>query len=1633
MATNSEIKQIVDNLLNKQDNEDAMAYIEQQDIPDDEVVRASEIAALAQEVIDHRNGVKKVKFNGVEYTPDSEGKVTFAYTSGGASYEATLVVRESLTANYVVAEKNFKVGVRYSSVVTSNTGQQNAGITGTLNISRSTNGTTFTKVGEVSLVSYDVDDTGYQEVDLSKYLDEDTKYYFRLGATFNYTDPSTLQVTPANSPNRTFSGGIIYTQLNLKYKSSWDSIQNGDSFPLDYYLTGRVEKQLHIVIDNEITLPVKTYSATEEYPTTSSGLSILDFTKAAYPAYFTSNKIHQIESWLTCSDGIGGTIESKHLINQLLYAKDMTDDTQYLVVQNIQTPVTNYVQANPFLEYAVLVPSLAEAENPGNVDVTFALTDYNKLISYASLADTVTINRGTSLPATIEIESADDTVVVSSYATFLRAYIGTTSKLCYYDAEAADGTTDYVSITVDNSSNYAPTPNADFYLNPKSRNNEETNPATVINNKTGLPVANTVFSGFSFINDGWIINPSDNQRVLRILAGQKLTIPYDVFSAFRLNPSSSTTIEFDFATRNMTYQGENQPILTIGSYTSAGDLRGIELKPVDGLFYKRSQQNNHDYDFHWQEDTRTHIMINIRASVTPMAGVTPMPLVKIFINGIICREFKFTAQENEFYDNVVNPIIIGNNSGCDIDIYSIRCYKKDLGDKECMQNYKSSLPTSAKKVAFQEANDITVSGQILYSAAKEKYNCMVWYGDAPYAQSKGNTTGYLHLDVVGEPEASGDICASSKSLPDKGQGSTAKTYFWWNHQYDINKSKGNIEVLLSSLHSDFGYTSSKSNFTVAEKDVTSDTPAESRATYPLYYEGNQIQGTYYDDLPDASKALVTVVVPDGWIDGNGKYRGQQYLCRTDVPYAQKLVVKINYASSMQSHKQGCTELYNDLYRAIVTTAPKTSSKARVTVLERPFLYFVQSSTDAQPVFMGLGTFGSGKCDKKTWGFDKAKHAMLEGSKNNEPLTDMLVPFDHNVTYNAEEEYFEYAKQGNLDDDWTNVESSGFRPRIAEIFNFLYAHNPKIKYYNGTKAQFDTGYMPDGVTPLDTAAKYWFTTQAGADWQYRMVRYHWVDRSSEDNTSGQWVDAGFWDETNNCYKIERLSQSTNEAIRTAVAISNPENANKKLIEAIVADAKLHIGNYINVEALQFHYAFVNMFLAGSDNCSKNTYYFFNKDTNKLELHQDDLDTTLLTDNNGWQIKKYYTDRYHDQSDVDNGYTSETYYEGKNNVLFNLCELMWEDTMELRQMMWTILYQMCVLVDSYNNTHSKSYTVSPWGCIQKYLFDVQEYFPAIAFNETARVRYEYPEALGYNAKDSGGRDVAPITQSLGDQLEGEKEYMRRRLVLYASYASFGEFGQRNTTYVGNVFGSDNPINSFGFTASARPGGAPANFKLNVKPSQVLYLNYTNDTQQYHEHNRMVPFTGTAYPVTIGSSSSTSTSGNAMALYGADYFSSYGNLGDLSVAAGSTFSISGKRLEELEITPTDYDTVNGVQTPLFRAQNLAVSSPLINKFNCKGCTTVRGQLNLSSCIRLANINTENTNLEAVTLPSTTTLKTIKLNDTLTEVSGYQLKSVNSITLQSWQYLTKINVQEVSQSFHEYMLYIAQRLNDGYIYPSV
>lgn len=135
---------------------------------------------------------------------------------------------------------------------------------------------------------------------------------------------------------------------------------------------------------------------------------------------------------------------------------------------------------------------------------------------------------------------------------------------------------------------------------------------------------------------------------------------------------------------------------------------------------------------------------------------------------------------------------------------------------------------------------------------------------------------------------------------------------------------------------------------------------------------------------------------------------------SDIEIA-KLVGKVNYASSMQSHKQGATKLFHEGYVS-PNLGMDTSwmNGGRKAVLEDDFLYFFVNvpEEDVKTItwdyfkqedgsynfenchFLGFQTWGSAKGDKPTSGYDKKTpyYLMLEGADNDNAAANFKTPW-----------------------------------------------------------------------------------------------------------------------------------------------------------------------------------------------------------------------------------------------------------------------------------------------------------------------------------------------------------------------------------------------------------------------------------------------------------------------------------------------------------------------------------------------------------------------------------------------------------------------------------------------------------------
>lgn len=1275
------------------------------------------------------------------------------------------------------------INLRYTSVSTNPT----TGVSvdtyneGTLIIQRSANGSAFTEVGRVTIQPTPNADPSFREFNLTPYLvDGDNKFRLRVEDNVNGSVSATLVFN-----------SVINTTLAIQNATSTANPLRALQF--QYYIQGQVDKTLHIKISQGGT------NQTFAFPLGQNTYIEVPYTTPVINMSVETG-IVEVEAWLSVDDT---TVVSYSEVNQFYYTDGSVTST-VIILNEVNTNIINYTNQHLF--------DMTLYNNGDDVMVYVKSQDGNT--NYLTLTYN-NCQTGVVYPvyATLELDSNADSIPAMVVVT-------SSSFNC----------TPY-SITIDNTEKMSPVTGASFVLNPKIRNNSEEHPNTIINSVTGSTVSST-FTGFGFINDGWV-SDDDNIGVLRIPSDHTLTINYDPLN----NLTHGTSIEIDYKVYSIF--NDNDEIIKMYTTNDNDDVLGFVMNGTEAAFYTAENQTKRDQDVIFQEEVRTHMVINI----VPNLANSGLNYIRIFVNGILNREMLYSGTD-VFKTGTVSMVFGSQN--CDLDIYGIRVYKSGLSASDIRQNYMSSLPSIEEKTAFKEANNIlSANGTISYDRARVKYNTLIWTGQVPsYSTGNREYEGKLQINILGDAAHSGTIT----NLKIKGQGSSSRGYWKWNHQYDWNK--------------------------LSEDSV--------------------------------------------WTDSNGTIHTDGYTLTDEDPAAVKLVAKLNWASSMQSHKLGSTSMYTDLWRTIVggNSITKTTGyeKARVSVHEKPFLYFVKESENAQPVFYGLMTFGSAKYDKPTFGYDKnvfPDYLILEGSDNGMPLTNRQVPwFTDEVTYNAEEEYYEYAGQGNLDYGMGKQENITY---FQDAFNFTYLHSPFLAPFTGSiSADADKKYQ------------YWNTSTKN------VYRYDYI--------SQDWVNAGIT-KSNEQYDV--LNLETQTGLSRSSYSSDTEYTN-----AVIAwrntDFKSRVGVYYNTTDVLYSIALLKL-IGASDNRCKNTYEYLDPVTHKLCLAQDDMDTLMLTDNVGRKTKPYYVEEY----DLDP--EGKPYFNGSDNVFYCLMDSTFDA--EEKAMMKQILTEMVNQYDSVS------------GCIQHYFFNVQEYFPAVAYNETARLLYE--EASVKQSQGIYVNGTPAISQSLGDQLQAERQWWKRRIPYMQSWSSTDPFYTRSTTEPNLQF------RSMTTTISTNP-----DYSFALTPWQYLYPKV--GTGQYLSYdNTRVPAR------TVYNTATMSTDGNTDTfIYGSNYYTSYGEFGGISLS--ETFNLVGDRLLEFSADSREvirYD---------FRPIRMTVTCPELRYLCLYGCSTLSGSLDLSGSSKLGTVDLRNTAITSLVLPETEKLEYAYLPD-LTSLYMVRVPNVN------------------------------------------
>lgn len=717
-----------------------------------------------------------------------------------------------------------------------------------------------------------------------------------------------------------------------------------------------------------------------------------------------------------------------------------------------------------------------------------------------------------------------------------------------------------------------------------------------------------------------------------------------------------------------------------------------------------------------------------------------------------------------------------------------------------------------------------------------------------------------------------------------------------------------------------------------------------------YWKWNQQFKTSYVDK-DGNE------VKTDWIDENGVSHGAVYQLADGLPLATKLVWKLNWASSQQSHKLGSVNLFTDLWRKVIggngitnytdVDGNKPYANCRVSTIQKPFMLFTRATEDSEPIFYGLVTFGPGKADKPTFGYYKKvlpDMCMLEGSDNGVPLAEHRVPWMlDEVTYNEDEEAYQYNGENQFDFDMGNQDM--VEKYFVPAFNFVFLHNLNITYFTGTYEDLVASNKTNKVK------QYWVTAESTDGSHHKFDLFRW------DYITNTWVNASI-SKTSNVYDALNL----NTQIGTYTAGDNWDAINNTFITWRKNDFKSHIGDYFNVNDLMYCMQFLKL-IGASDNRCKNTYLYIDPVTHKICFMQDDMDTILATDNVGRKNKPYYVEEH----DLDA--SGNHYWNGSDNVLYNTIEATFSD--ELRATMNSILTGMATLGGG-----------SVASCMNKYYFSVQKYFPAVAYNETARLLYE-KAAVHYN-DGSYTPSTAPLSQSLGDQLQAELEWWKRREVYISSYAKYGAFSVKDGT-VGDTSGSGALV----FRSITDTDGNTPNYQFTVVPSIWLYPSFAKGTTEYDGNTRVKA--GDSFVSSI-----ISADGNTnIYIRGINYFKSIGTFGDKPVA--EQFNLAAAKLIEFDAsTPTN-------KAQQFRPTQISITTPLMTNLNLEGVSTVVGAIDLSSLTKLRVANLKGTGATSVKIPQSKTIETITL-PAVTDIELAEVPRLSRFTIDSVNNLKSI-----------------------------
>lgn len=442
-----------------------------------------------------------------------------------------------------------------------------------------------------------------------------------------------------------------------------------------------------------------------------------------------------------------GTIRTRTLSRNIICAV-AGEQVKLMAINNKLEKATNWTE-NTLFEY-----SLYDGDQV-NTFARFAIIRNGQEI-FSSEEDSITTSAKHAFAVALEVETIDN-------ADF---------DIAVHIQDGDTGLVPPVIFPVGNSLSYSAVPGAVLFLNPRTRNNNQSNREQLINEVDGSGI-DAVWENMNWGNDGWQTD-KDGNKMLRVMAGSAVEVDYAPFASECAR--TGKTIEVDFRIDQIT--DFSRPVFCISSVTGESFI-GLNIYPDEIVMHSQALKNTGVQNIHTFEGQRVRFALTV---IPTLYGNSGFNMVIMYVNGVKNREFTY---ENNDYFAHNGKIRIGSDH-CDIDVYGVRIYDSGLTSQGVLTNYINWLGTTEEKLLVKRNNDImdAQGAEVDFENTVDQYNVIVYDNRIPGILAPSPNSGTLSVYFAGHPEWNVEISA----VDAKGQGTSSMKYYLWNTRYTIHKT-----------------------------------------------------------------------------------------------------------------------------------------------------------------------------------------------------------------------------------------------------------------------------------------------------------------------------------------------------------------------------------------------------------------------------------------------------------------------------------------------------------------------------------------------------------------------------------------------------------------------------------------------------------------------------------------------------------------------------------------------------------------------------------------------------------------------------------------------------------------------------